>query len=127
MNTLPTDNPTVILNADNTMTTPVRTVPVIKHSPSMEGHCYAFRKLHIGWINSGMIANDKREIYARYYMAGAPWSSDHSLSMAQVIEQGKPQQEKATAVAYMPYSIEDTNYMAPEFIEADSVEIFPKS
>ena len=114
---------TTTLNTDtNTITTPVNTYPIVKKSPSVKDTMYAFRRLEIGWINSGMVDNNKRGIFARYLMAGRPWSSDKSLTMEHLLTKGEPQDEKATEVAFMPYCIEDTNYMAQELIDSDSVE-----
>jgi hypothetical protein len=115
---------TILRSMTNTITTPIGTYPIVKRLP-LEGHVYAFRRLKIGWINSGMVDENekKRTEYASYLMAGRPWSSDHSLNMLQLIEKGQPQDEKATAVAFMPFCIADTNYMSQELIDTEAIEV----
>ena len=77
---------------------------------ALAGHTYAFRLLPIGWVNAGMIADDKRSWWANYYKT-TPQLGGCGVDAV------------AAKVAFMPYCVDGSNFVTAEQVAADALEI----
>lgn len=81
----------------------------IKHQ-SLAGHHYAFCLTRIGWVNQGMIDDTKRDFYANHFFVNGDTAN----------------KDKVSAVAFLPYCIEGSNFVTQHEVETDSVQTIMK-
>ena len=82
-----------------------------KNYPATHGHTYAFRLIRGGWLNSGLVADDKRAWWANYWMTNADESG------------GSAQGQRAARVAFVPFCDANSNWLSQAAIDCDAVHI----
>lgn len=84
---------------------------ILKEVPALIGHKYAFILIRGGWLNRGMVDDDKRSWWANYWMSNEDKSG------------GAAHGQRAAQVAFVPFCYDNNNWMSSGAIERNAVEI----
>lgn len=95
------------------MNTHTQTTAAPVRVPAISGHVYAFRLYAFGWFNAGLVDNtpDRREWWAHYWKTTINDSGDGARG------------QRAQAVAFLPYCVQDSNFVSQAQVDADAVAI----